>query len=336
MVDNSFSNSEDNELIIVYSEEPTICTKALRDETLCGPLLPRQLPIKNLNFTRQEKDRNNLLKIWFQENLQIREDEINQYILVLHYSGVSSPQQLRNKLLRDESYLSRFDFVPSHVLQIFSVLGLPAPLTQFQKPQFEVGNKHSTTGPMIKDMKKWLQTHTSADAETIDSYDFVLRFSSISTEEKLKAKLVKNINFLHERDFSSQHIKQIRRALSLISGSEEKAQALSPSLNQLSRIVATSDSSASASDTPKEESLSAEDRALLSHWDITLTVFQWMRKYFMIKMVHGRMRCFQRTPTGDFYHGSLDENLCRDGDGFCVYKNGDYYEGHFLKDSPEG
>jgi hypothetical protein len=198
MEDDNFSISEDNELIIECVEEPTICVQqALRDETLCGPVRPRQSPIKNLNFSRQEADRNNSLKIWFQENLQIREDEISQHILVLHYSGVSSPRQLKNKLLRDESYLSRLDFVPSHVLQIFSVLGLPAPLSsQILKPQ-EV-SKHSTTATVGKDiMKKWLKAHTTADVETIDSYDFVLRFSSISTEEKLKAKLVKDINFLH-------------------------------------------------------------------------------------------------------------------------------------------
>ena len=330
--DDNFSNSEENELIIARVEEPTICVQqALRDETLCGPVRPRQSPIKNLNFSRQEKDRNNSLKIWFQENLQIREDEISQHILVLHYSGVSSPQQLKNKLLRDESYLSRLDFVPSYVLQIFSALGLPAPLSsQILKPQ-EVG-KHSTTTTVGKDMKKWLQAHTTADVETVDSYDFVLRFSSISTEEKLKAKLMKDINFLHERDFSLQHIKQIRRALSLLSGSEEKA---SPTtINQPSPSAVQSITGGS-SDT-LDESLSAEDRALLSHWDISLTVFQWIKKYFMMRMVHGHMRFFQRTPTGDFYHGSFDENLCRDGDGFCVYKNGDYYDGRFLRDDPDG
>jgi hypothetical protein len=89
-------------------------------------------------------------------------------------------------------------------------------------------------------------------------------------------------------------------------------------------------------DTPDDESLSAEDRALLFHLDIPFTVFRWTRKHYKMKTVHGQMKCFQRIATGDYFHGDLDENFCRQGDGICFYKNGDFYEGSFQSDAPEG
>jgi len=229
------SRESNESLTIEYAEEPKISEQSLQNETICGPILPRQSPIKKVEYSIQDKERNNTLKIWFQKNLQLPEDEINQYILVLHYSGVSTPQQLSNKILRDESFLVRLDFVPVHMMQIYSALNLPAPLLHFLKPQHEMETLQTTAPLVVKDMKKWLQAHTTADAETINSYDFILRFSSISTEEKLKAKLIKNVNFLHERDFSVQHIKQIRQALSLGSGGlDDKA---TPSHSPTSRTA---------------------------------------------------------------------------------------------------
>ena len=340
-VDNdSVSIRESDDLIVEYAEEPTIYEQSLQTETLCRP---RQSPLKKVDYSILEKERNNTLRIWFQENLQLREDEISQYILVLQYSGVSSPQQLSNKILRDKSYLARLDFLPVHMMQIYFALNLPAPLLHFLEPHHEAEMLPTTAPLVIKDMKKWLQAHTTADAETINTYDFILRFSSISTEDKLKAKLIKNINFLHERDFSIQHIKQIRQALSMVGGSDGKA---TPSHSPNSRFAAQQQLtkcnnkyhfSIAPQDTLDDDKfLSAEDRALLSHLDIPFTVFRFIRKHYKMRKVHDRMKCFQRIASGDYFHGALDENLCRQGDGICFYKNGDYYEGSFQSDAPEG
>ena len=97
------------------------------------------------------------MRIWFQENLQLPEDEINQYFLVLHYSGVSTPQQLSNKILRDESFLARLDFLHA----IYSALNVPAPLLHFLKPKHEMETLQTTAPFVMKDMEMAASAHNS-------------------------------------------------------------------------------------------------------------------------------------------------------------------------------
>ena len=241
------------------------------------------------------------LRRFLEENCQIDQERLHQYLLTLRFVGILTPAHLKKKLLNENDlFLIDLDFAPSHISQICGALGI------------SIASKEDSyiTPPKLsneRNLKQWLRANTAADAETIESYDLILRFSGITNSSQLKMKVERDVNFLSQRDFSAPHISQILRGLSV-------------------RSSLAMDLNAGASPDLMNQNLIKDMR----------TVFSFIGKYYKRKIVNGEKKVFVVLASGNLHCGHLDDRGLRTGLGIGILRNGDIYEGNFDGDRFSG